>query len=121
MTDEVIDGKYRGWADRVADVMSKAHPDFTYVNLAIRGKLLGQVVDDQVTAGLGFVTGPDTLVSFHAGANDALRPGYQADVAIKLYQDAVRLIAKSGAQLMLFTVLENTGNNNFSISWYNNL
>jgi len=110
MTDEVIDGKYRGWADRVADVMAKAHPDFTYVNLAIRGKLLGQVVEDQVPAALGFVKGPDTLVSFHAGANDALRPGYQADVAIKLYQEAVRLIAKSGAQLMLFTVLENTGN-----------
>ena len=48
MTDEVIDGKFRGWADRVADVMSQAHPDFTYMNLAIRGKLLGQVVEDQV-------------------------------------------------------------------------
>jgi hypothetical protein len=50
------------------------------------------------------------LVSFHAGANDALRPGYQADVAIALYKEAVRLIAKSGAKVMLFTVLENTGN-----------
>jgi lysophospholipase L1-like esterase len=110
MTDEVIDGKYRGWADRVADEMAKAHADFTYVNLSIRGKLLGQVVEDQVPTALAFVTGSDTLVSFHAGANDALRPGYQADVAIALYQEAVRLIAKSGAQLMLFTVLENTGN-----------
>ncbi len=110
MTDEVIDGKFRGWADRVADEMAKAHADFTYVNLAIRGKLLGQVVEDQVPTALAFVTGPDTLVSFHAGANDALRPGYQADVAIALYKEAVRLIAKSGAQLMLFTVLENTGN-----------
>ena len=110
MSDEVIDGKYRGWADRVADEMARAHADFTYVNLSIRGKLLGQVVEDQVPAALGFVTGPDTLVSFHAGANDALRPGYQADVAIALYKEAVRLIAKSGAQLMLFTVLENTGN-----------
>lgn len=110
MTDEVIDGKFRGWADRVADEMAKVHADFTYVNLAIRGKLLGQVVEDQVPTALGFVTGPDTLVSFHAGANDALRPGYQADVAIALYKEAVRLIAKSGAQLMLFTVLENTGN-----------
>ena len=110
MTDEVIDGKYRGWADRVADEMARAHADFTYVNLSIRGKLLGQVVEDQVPTALAFVTGPDTLVSFHAGANDALRPGYQADVAIALYKEAVRLIAKSGAQLMLFTVLENTGN-----------
>lgn len=110
MSDEVIDGKYRGWADRVADEMAKAHPGFTYVNLAIRGKLLGQVVEDQVPTALSFVTGPETLVSFHAGANDALRPGYQADVAISLYKEAVRLIAKSGAQVMLFTVLEKTGN-----------
>jgi lysophospholipase L1-like esterase len=110
MTDEVINGKFRGWADRVADEMSKAHSGFTYVNLAIRGKLLGQVVEDQVPTALTFVTGPDTLVSFHAGANDALRPGYQADIAIKLYQEAVRLIAETGAQVMLFTVLEDTGN-----------
>jgi len=110
MTDEVIDGKYRGWADRVADEMAKAHPNFTYVNLAVRGKLIGQVVNDQVPVALSFITGPETLVSFHAGANDALRPGYQAHVAISLYQDAVRRLAKSGAQIMLFTVLERTGN-----------
>ena len=40
MTDEIIDGQYRGWADRAADEMANAHPDFTYVNLAVRGKLL---------------------------------------------------------------------------------
>lgn len=110
MSDEIIDGQYRGWADRIADEMARAHADFTYVNLAVRGKLLGQVVEDQVPTALAFVTGSDTLVSFHAGANDALRPGYQADIAIALYQEAVRLIAKSGAQVMLFTVLEKTGN-----------
>jgi lysophospholipase L1-like esterase len=110
MTDEVIDGKYRGWADRVADVMAGAHPDFTYVNLAIRGKLLGQVVEDQVPVALRYVTGKETLVTFHAGANDALRPGYQASIAIPLYQEGVRLIAHSGATVMLFTVLERTGN-----------
>ena len=110
MTDDVVDGKYRGWADRVADVMAQVNPEFTYVNLAVRGKLLGQVVEDQVPVALKYVTGRDTLVSFHAGANDALRPGYQPQVAIALYQEAVRLIAKSGATLMLFTVLERTGN-----------
>ena len=110
MTDEVIDGKYRGWADRVADEMAKARADFTYVNLAVRGKLLAQVVEVQLPEALKLITGPETLVSFHAGANDALRPGYQAHVAINLYQDAVRRLAKSGAQIMLFTVLERTGN-----------
>ena len=110
MTDEVVDGKYRGWADRVADVMAQVHPEFTYVNLAVRGKLLSQVVEDQVPITLKYVTGRDTLVSFHAGANDALRPGYQPQIAIALYQEAVRTIAQSGATLMLFTVLERTGN-----------
>ena len=110
MTDEVVDGLYRGWADRVADVMAQVNSEFTYVNLAVRGKLLGQVVEDQVPTALKYVTGRDTLVSFHAGANDALRPGYQPLVAIALYQEAVRRIAQSGATLMLFTVLEKTGN-----------
>ena len=40
MTDEIIDGNFRGWADRVADVLTTQSPDFTYVNLAIRGKAL---------------------------------------------------------------------------------
>ena len=110
MTDEVVDGKYRGWADRVADVMGQVHPDFTYMNLAVRGKLIGQVVEDQVPTALAFVTGSDTLVSFHAGANDALRPGYDAAKTIAIYKDAVRRIAASGASLLLFTVLEDTGN-----------
>ena len=48
MSDEIINGKYRGWADRVADQMSHTHPEFTYMNLAIRGKLIAQVVKDQV-------------------------------------------------------------------------
>jgi len=110
MSDEIIDGQYRGWADRVADTLASDVDGFTYANLAVRGKLLKQVIDDQLPTAISFVTGPDTLLSFHAGANDALRPGYQAEIAIPLYQDAVRLAAKSGAQVMLFTVLENTGN-----------
>lgn len=110
MTDEIVDGQYRGWADRVADEIAKHSDSFTYANLAIRGKLVKQVIDDQLPEALKFVTGKDTLISFHAGANDALRPGYDAATTIALYQEAVRKIAASGATLMLFTVLEDTGN-----------
>jgi lysophospholipase L1-like esterase len=110
MTDEVINGQYRGWADRVADVMAAKSSNFSYVNLAIRGKLVGQVVDGQVPEAIKFVTGKDTLISFHAGANDAIRPGYDAAATIAKYQNAVRELAKSGATLLLFTVLEDTGN-----------
>ena len=110
MTDEIVDGNFRGWADRVADVMAEHSENFTYANLAIRGKLVHQVVTDQVPEALKFVTGKDTLISFHAGANDALRPGYDAAKTIAEYQSAVRAIAASGASLLLFTVLEDTGN-----------
>ena len=110
MTDEMVDGNYRGWGDRIADEMSKLSENFTYANLAIRGKLVGQVVNDQVPQALKFVTGKDTLITFHAGANDALRPGYDAAKTIEMYQSAVRKIAASGATILLFTVLEDTGN-----------
>jgi lysophospholipase L1-like esterase len=110
MTDEVVAGNYRGWGDRVADEMAKHVENFTYANLAIRGKLVAQVVDDQVPEALKFVTGKETLVTFHAGANDALRPGYDAAATIAKYQATVRKIAASGATLLLFTVLEDTGN-----------
>ena len=110
MSDEKKYGHYRGWADRVADVMATAHPDFTYANLAVRGKLVNQVIAEQITAALDQVTGPETLISFHAGANDVIRPGYKADVVLAQYADAVRRIAASGATVLLFTVLERTGN-----------
>lgn len=110
MTDEMVDGLYRGWADRVADGLAKKSPTFTYANLAIRGKLLPQVIADQVPVALTYVTGPDTLVSFHAGANDALRPGFDPALAKERYQSTVRTLAASGATIMLFTVLEDTGN-----------
>ena len=90
MSDEKIDGQYRGWADRVADGLAKKSPTFTYANLAVRGKLLQQVIDDQLAIAISYVTGPDTLVSFHAGANDALRPGFDAAAAKEKYQTAVR-------------------------------
>ena len=90
MTDEIIDGNFRGWADRVADVLTTQSPDFTYVNLAIRGKLVNQVAADQVPQAIPLITGIETLVSFHAGANDVLRPGYRPENVFPIYNDAVK-------------------------------
>jgi lysophospholipase L1-like esterase len=109
MTDVEINGKFRGWADRVADVMASQTEGFRYANLAVRGKLIHQVVTDQVPAALKLITG-DTLVSFHAGANDVIRPNYKAEITLPEYAKAVRELAaelkKHGAKLMLFTVQE---------------
>jgi len=110
MNDEIIRGNFRGWADRVADVLAKEDQDFTYMNLAIRGKLVGQVLNEQVPVALPFITGDldasHVLVSFHAGANDVLRPKYEPERTFTLYDEAVRTLHQSGAQLMLFCVLE---------------
>lgn len=112
MQDEIINGKYRGWADRVADVMSDHYEDFSYANLAIRGKLVRQVHDEQVPVAVGLVNGPSTIISFHAGANDVLRPNYDPAKTIDSYNSAVDTIIKSGATLMLFCVMEDTGKKN---------
>jgi lysophospholipase L1-like esterase len=112
MQDEVINGKYRGWADRVADVMAENYENFTYANLAIRGKLVGQVHDEQVPIALGLANGPSTIVSFHAGANDVIRPKYDPEKTMKTYNSAVDTLIKGGVSLMLFCVLEDSGKKN---------
>jgi lysophospholipase L1-like esterase len=110
MTDEMVNGQYRGWGDRVADGLAKEVSNFEYSNLAIRGKLLKEVIDNQLPTAISYVTGPETLLSFHAGANDALRPNYKSEIALPLYEAAVRKAAATGATLILFSVLERTGN-----------
>ena len=114
MTDIEVNGKFVGWADRVADVMSTQTSGFRYANLAVRGKLIHQVVSDQVPAALKLIEA-DTLVSFHAGANDVIRPKYNPEITLPAYAKAVRDLAaelkKYGAQLMLFTVQESAAAN----------
>ena len=119
MCDEMVNGKYRGWADRVADTISKENPNFSYVNLAIRGKLLHQVIDDQIPVAAKYVTGPETLVSFHAGANDVLRPNYQADIAFAKCEKGISDLAKTGATIIVFTVVDRVeGNGKTAQIWH---
>src|SRR5207248_1754642 len=67
----------RGWADRTAERLGALDPDFRYANLAIRGKLLGQVLAEQLDAALALE--PD-LVTLYAGGNDLMRPKVDIDV-----------------------------------------
>src|SRR6478735_4199174 len=62
---------FRGWADRVAEVLSEQVDDFAYANLAIRGRLIGQIVDEQIEPAIALK--PD-LITFSAGGNDVIRP-----------------------------------------------
>ena len=87
MQDELgPDGRHLGWADRVAAALAIATGGLRYANLAVRGRLLDQVVDEQLPVALELA--PD-LVSFHAGPNDALRPRTDIAEVLRRYEVAV--------------------------------
>lgn len=95
----------RGWADRVAEALA-AQPgadDFRYANLAIRGRTLRPILDEQLEPALAL--GPD-LVTIHAGANDVLRPRVDLDAMATAYDEAIGRLTASGAQVVMFTIFD---------------
>ncbi|MCB4208044.1 SGNH/GDSL hydrolase family protein [Arthrobacter sp. UM1] len=93
-------GGHRGWADRVAEVLAESQPDFAYANLAVRGRLLDQIRDEQVASALELR--PD-LITLCAGGNDVIRPGGDPDVIAARLDAVVAILATSGATILLFT------------------
>nr|WP_226995609.1 SGNH/GDSL hydrolase family protein [Gordonia phthalatica] len=90
----------RGWADRVAAELSRLNPELSYANLAIRGRKLKPIVDEQVDVALAM--SPD-LITIHAGGNDILRPTVDLDDLLGYYDDAVARLGADGATVALFT------------------
>ncbi|MDQ7810368.1 SGNH/GDSL hydrolase family protein [Amycolatopsis sp. A133] len=90
----------RGWADRTAEQLAAREPGFRYANLAIRGKLLPQVLAEQLEPALAME--PD-LVTLYAGGNDLMRPKVDIDGLMDSYETAVERIRSTGARLVLFT------------------
>ncbi len=94
----------RGWADRVAEELARlAGGDFAYANLAVRGRLLDQVLDEQLDAALAL--GPD-LVTIYAGGNDLMRPSADIDGLIDRYEAALARLTGSGARVLVFTAYD---------------
>ncbi|WP_104166221.1 SGNH/GDSL hydrolase family protein [Cryobacterium sp. N22] len=93
-------GGNRGWADRVAEMLSLGSDDFAYGNLAVRGKLMNQILAEQV--GPALALRPD-LVTISAGGNDVLRPGSDPDAIATRFDDAVGLLGSEGATVVVFT------------------
>ena len=92
-------GGYRGWADRVADALSAQRPGFRYANLAIRGKLLREVVAEQLPRAVELA--PD-LVSLAAGGNDILH-GSDVDALAAEFEPAVAKLQAAGCRVLIFT------------------
>ena len=108
--DPTRPGAYVGWADRLATHLAGiAHAsggDFAYANLAVRGRLLADVIGPQLDAALDL--GPD-LVSMVGGGNDILRPKADLDAIASRLEEAVVRIQATGADVLLATPTDPAG------------
>ncbi|GAA1950482.1 SGNH/GDSL hydrolase family protein [Microbacterium deminutum] len=117
--DELPDGRVRGWADLVAQGWADASGEpVDYANLAIRGRLIWPIIDEQLEPALAL---KPTHLSFNGGGNDMLRPRTSVSrvvdgfshVAQRCDDEGVQLIMLSGAnpsgQLPLGRVFQRRG------------
>lgn len=98
----------RGWADRVAEQLAAAASaeggaGFGYANLAIRGRLLDEVLAQQI--GPAIALEPD-LVTIYAGGNDLMRPSLDLDAMVARYDAALRDLTATGATVVVFTAYD---------------
>src|ERR1700749_578044 len=86
LDDAVPGGGFRGWADRLAGLLAAEYPGLRYANLAVRGRLLRQIVAGQVPAAAAMAPG---LITLGGGGNDLLRPGSDPDTLAELFDAGV--------------------------------
>jgi lysophospholipase L1-like esterase len=99
--DPTTDGTAcRGWADRFADTLALHSGGLRYANLAVRGKLLAEILAEQVPAAIAMA--PD-LVSLVGGGNDLLRPRTDPDDVAATFELAVASLTAAGCTVMAFT------------------
>lgn len=98
--DERYPNGVRGWADRVARQLAKSDPTTEYVNLALRSRVLDDVIEHQLERAVAL---EPTLVSFFAGGNDILQIRIDMGDVLARYEKAVARLAETGARILLFT------------------
>jgi lysophospholipase L1-like esterase len=89
-----------GFADRLAVMLDTLHPGLTYANLAVRGRRIRDVLDDQLPAALAME--PDLITSC-IGMNDVTRPGRSFDRALAELDRLHDGLAESGATVVTTT------------------
>jgi lysophospholipase L1-like esterase len=92
---------YRGWADRLAERLTAAQPRLQYANLAVRGRVTGEVRTEQLPTALSLR--PD-LVTVLAGLNDLLRPRFDAMAVAGHLESMFEALTGAGARVVAFTL-----------------
>lgn len=100
-TSRQADGQYRGWADRLADLLAGSGPrvePLTYANLAVRSRRIRDVLDTQIPRALELA--PD-LVTVLVGANDLVQFGARPEVLALRLSEGVHVLRKAGIEVVL--------------------
>jgi lysophospholipase L1-like esterase len=90
----------RGWADRLAEQLTAIDPGVRYANLAVRGRLAGQVHAEQLQPALRLR--PD-LVTVVAGVNDLIRPRFDAAEVAGHLEAMFAALSTGGARVVTLT------------------
>ena len=102
-TSRMPAGEYRGWADRLAQLLAHARrgdEPFRYANLAVRSRTVRRLVDEQVPRALAMR--PD-LVSVLIGANDLVARRVDTVAVAAELAGAVRRLRDAGIDVLLVT------------------
>ncbi|MET7475600.1 SGNH/GDSL hydrolase family protein [Streptomyces sp. NPDC005648] len=91
---------WRGWADRLAEQLARDSPGLLYANLAVRGRLAGQVHAEQLAPALALK--PD-LATVVAGLNDVLRPRFDPDEVAGHLEAMFAALTAQGARVATVT------------------
>lgn len=100
LNDPGPDGTFRGWADRLAEILAAGKPEFRYANLALRGKMLAEIMEEQLPVALDIK--PD-LVTVCAGGNDIIVPGADVDAVAARFEVGIAALRDAGIEVLIFT------------------
>lgn len=106
LDDRHPDGGYRGWADLVAAELATRAGDFRYANLAVRGRRLQRIKDEQLPLAEAMTP---SLLTVAAGGNDLI--GFRCDVPAltgSMHELLQRLVRAAGT-VVVFTGFDPRG------------
>jgi lysophospholipase L1-like esterase len=111
LEDRYDDGRYRGWADRLAEHIANTQDEVVeYANLAIRGLRLNEIRTTQFDDALAMK--PD-LMSIFGGVNDALAPAYDFTAIREDYEGMFSEATALDITVLTFTVPDPSAYNPF--------
>ncbi len=100
----MAEGEYRGWADRLAELMAHAQRNpagLRYANLAVRSRRIEDVVRDQIPRAIDLRA---DLVSVLIGGNDLVTLGADPLALAVRLGDGIRAVRATGCEALLVTV-----------------